>query len=137
MNSENELSLSKMLLYHAEGFRNMLKEEEIFYSCLNERELKIIDETVPYLLVLGDLTVQRKPEYKDSDGSIQILPREFPTLEKAQLRWEDWLGALDTKEWYDGKHFGDCTKECNTCMRCLVNNLRREAEDVLDLVMNQ
>lgn len=41
-------------------------------------------------------------------------------------------GALNEEYWKDGKHFGDCTSEPNTCMRCFYEECIDVAERMLD-----
>jgi hypothetical protein len=49
--------------------------------------------------------------------------------------WNSMLDSLETDpHWKDGKHSGDCTKECHSCLRCEVEGFYRDAERILNIV---
>ena len=35
------------------------------------------------------------------------------------------------------KHFGDCTKESQTCNRCFLNNIEIQAQNIVDILMSK
>ena len=59
---------------------------------------------------------------------IRFLARdEGVTIEDAMDYWGRWLTELKKNP----EHFGDCTKEPQTCNRCLIEGYYREVDNFL------
>ena len=58
------------------------------------------------------------------------------SIPAAKKMWQSWLNSFDDPKspWYKRKHMGDCTKECNPCITCLVDEIRREAKELIDFL---
>ncbi len=52
---------------------------------------------------------------------------EVMSIEDAAEFWSKWKAELEKNP----EHFGDCTKEPQTCNRCLVEEYYRQANDIL------
>ena len=43
-------------------------------------------------------------------------------------RWPEMVRIMETDpHWANGKHFGDCTNQCQTCQRCLVEGIKKDS----------
>ena len=60
----------------------------------------------------------------------QYYGLEEEEIKEADKSWDKCLDMLADKNmpWINGGHMGDCTNEPNTCMRCLVEDVRADAE---------
>lgn len=58
------------------------------------------------------------------------------SIPAAKEMWLGFVAAFDNPKspWYKRKHMGDCTKECNSCITCLVDDLRQEAKELIDFL---
>ncbi len=55
------------------------------------------------------------------------LGREYETLEDAKTMWQHELEAYAKYE----EHCGDCTNQPMTCIRCLVEDQRKDAQTLV------
>lgn len=62
---------------------------------------------------------------------------EGMSVDEAEDFWLKWKRALLFEPYADGQHFGDCTKEPQTCMRCLVEDYYRQADEILQYEVSQ
>jgi len=59
------------------------------------------------------------------------------SLTKAIKGYYDTIESLNTrKEWQDGKHFGDCTNEPETCYRCWIEEFDAVIEQYINAKEN-
>ncbi len=76
-----------------------------------------LDEIVPLLVWIGFAVIGWKTD----------LGREYETLEEAQHQWQRELDAYLVQN----EHCGDCTNQPMTCIRCLVEDARKDAQTVI------
>jgi len=61
---------------------------------------------------------------------IQLIARdEDMSVEEAADFWARWKAELEKNP----EHFGDCTKEPQTCNRCLIESYYRDADQILTI----
>lgn len=57
---------------------------------------------------------------------------DFEKIEEGIDHWYKLKKSLEEEPWRWGKHSGDCTKQCHTCNRCLVEQYQVRALELLN-----
>jgi len=56
----------------------------------------------------------------------------YDSFDEAVLGFNNMLREIEISSyWKDGRHDGDCTKQCHSCFRCLVEEFTDEAKEMI------
>ena len=74
--------------------------------------------------------------YADIDDSDEV--EVLKGIKTSMNQWAAMVRSLDEDEEYkDGGHFGDCNQEPQTCTRCFMSGLLKEAAIVMNKMLTE
>jgi hypothetical protein len=88
-------------------------------------KLRLVEEELaadPRLRLVAFMSQMVLEDYECSKGGYKQSAKWWKRIFQQLTKCDDWK---------DGKHMGDCTKEPNTCIRCMVEEMVDDAAKIL------